>query len=121
MIIRERQVHHGQDNHLTVYGHRSLLNFMHAQNARLRRVQDRRRHKRSKDATVSDRKRTARHIFDGELVIASLETELFDLCLDISDAHKVSISQNWNDQTVIGRYGNANILIAMVYNIITVD
>jgi len=38
MIIGERDVHHWSDRDLTIDNDRSLLNFMHAKDAHLRRI-----------------------------------------------------------------------------------
>src|SRR5690606_40059222 len=49
MIIGEREIHHRADFDLAVNDDRTILNLVHAENARLRRIQDRRGHERDRN------------------------------------------------------------------------
>ena len=42
MIIAQRQIHHGTDDHLSIEGDGTLLNGVHAEDAALWRIEDRR-------------------------------------------------------------------------------
>ena len=42
VVIGKRQIHHGADDHLAIDGDGTLLDLMHAKDAALRRIEDRR-------------------------------------------------------------------------------
>jgi hypothetical protein len=48
MIIGMGDVHHRPDHDLAVFRHWAILSGVHAENAALRRIEDRRRHQRAK-------------------------------------------------------------------------
>src|SRR5690606_1524663 len=54
VIVAEGQIHHRADHDLTIHHHRAVLDLVHPQNTRLRRVQDRRGHQGTVNAAVRD-------------------------------------------------------------------
>src|SRR6267142_2628204 len=70
VIVGQRQIHHRADLDLAADHHRTLLDLVHAQNAGLRRVEDRRRHQRAIDAAVGDGEGAALQLVDLELAVA---------------------------------------------------
>src|SRR5205814_8581651 len=54
MVVAHGDVHHRPDLDLVADGHGAVLDLVHAENARLRRVQDRHGHQRAIDAAVRD-------------------------------------------------------------------
>src|SRR5882762_2102958 len=59
VVVAEGGIHHRADLDLVADDDRALLDLMHAENARLRRVEDRRRHERAVDAAIGDREGAA--------------------------------------------------------------
>src|SRR5215213_8051197 len=55
VVVGQGQVHHRTHHDITLEGDRALLDAVHAQNADLRRAEDRRRHERAEDTAVGDR------------------------------------------------------------------
>ena len=72
MIVRQREIHHGLYDHLTVHGDRTFLYRVHAEYAGLRRVEDRCREQGTKNTAIGDGKGAASHIFNGELLVSRL-------------------------------------------------
>ena len=54
VVVGEREVHHRADHDLAVERDRALLDLVHAEDADLRRVEDRRGEQRAEDAAVGD-------------------------------------------------------------------
>src|SRR5215210_3842976 len=69
VIVGERKIHHRAHDDLAVADHRTVLDAVHAENARLRRVEDRGRHQRAVDAAVGNGEGAALHLVDGELAV----------------------------------------------------
>ena len=61
--------------YLSVQSDRSIENTMHAQNSRLRRVDDRGTEEGAENATVADCERSALHVLDCELVLTRSFTQ----------------------------------------------
>src|SRR6478736_4105896 len=59
VIVAQREIHHWPNDHFAIPGDRALLDGVHAEDAALRRVEDRRAHERSVDAAVRDREGAA--------------------------------------------------------------
>ena len=66
MIVGKRDVHHRPNDDLAVDRNRPLLNCVHSEHANLRRVYDRGRKQRAKDAAVSNCERAALEFVDLE-------------------------------------------------------
>ena len=86
VVVGEGQVHHRPDDDLVVDGDRPLLDRVHAEDAALRRVEDRRREQRAEDAAVGDRERAALEVVDGDRALAGLVGERGDRLLDLGEA-----------------------------------
>src|SRR5258708_3594738 len=59
VIVAEGDVHHRPEHNLTVYADRPILDLVQAEDADLRRIENRRAEQRTEDAAVGDRKRAA--------------------------------------------------------------
>ena len=83
MIVTERQIHHRADFHVPIHGNRSRHDFVHAENAALWWIQDRRGKKRSVYSAVCDCKRAALQILDLQFSLArpggEVRNDLFKL------------------------------------------
>ncbi len=84
MIIRQREIHHWPRLDLAADDNRSFLNLVHAQDTRLRRVQNWGRHQGAIDAAIADGESAALHLIDLQGAVARAPAEigdcLFDLC-----------------------------------------
>src|SRR5438128_12596445 len=70
MIITEREIHHWANFNFPIYDNRSRHDFMHAENPALRRIENRRREKRSIHAAVCDGECGASEIFEFQFSFA---------------------------------------------------
>src|SRR5437899_2368324 len=70
VVVAEREIHHRTNIDFAGDRYRSLLNLVHAEDAGLRRIENRRRHQRAVDAAVRDGKGAALHLFDLERAVA---------------------------------------------------
>ena len=78
VVVGQREVHHRPDRDLALHHHRALLDLVHAEDADLRRVEDRRAHQRAVDAAVGDREGAAHQVLHRELAVARPCAELAD-------------------------------------------
>ena len=121
VIVGERQIHHRPDLDLVADRHRPLLDLVHAEDAGLRRVQDRRRHQRAVDAAVGDGEGAAGQLLDGELAVARPLAELGDLLLDLGEAQLIGIAHHRHDQALLGADGDADVVVVLVDDVVAVD
>ena len=75
VVVGEGDVHHRPDLDLVADGDRAPRDLVHAEDAGLRRVEDRRRHQRAVDAAIGDREGAAGEVLDRELPVARLAGE----------------------------------------------
>src|SRR6478609_11400569 len=54
VVIGKRQIHHRPRDDLAAMHHRPLLDLVHAEDRRLRGIEDRRRHQRAVDTAIGD-------------------------------------------------------------------
>ena len=64
VVVADGHVHHRPGNDLAVFDHGAFLDRVHAENGRLRHIDDRRAHHGAKDAAVRDGERAAAHVCD---------------------------------------------------------
>ncbi|ENN89592.1 hypothetical protein RHSP_59795 [Rhizobium freirei PRF 81] len=121
MIVGERQIHHRADDDLAADGDRTLLDLVHAENARLRRIQNRRGHQRTVDAAVRDGEGAALHVGHRKLTVAGCLAEAADFLLDLGDRHLVGIAHDRNDQALVRADGNADVAVVLVDDVGAVD
>ena len=72
VVVGEGQVHHRADHDLVVDDDGPLLDGVHAEDAALGRVEDRRGEERAEDAAVGDREGAALEVVDGDRPFAGL-------------------------------------------------
>ena len=78
VIVGQRQIHHRADFHLVVDGDGARLDLVHAQNARLRRIQNRRGHQRAEHAAIGDGEGAALQFFELQIAVARARAEIVD-------------------------------------------
>src|SRR6478672_11628952 len=94
VVVREREVVHRPHHDLAVLDYGSVLRGVHAQDGRLRRVDDRRREHRAEYAAVGNGERAPGELLDTELAVLGALAEIADLFLDLGEAHAVRIPQD---------------------------
>src|SRR5215218_6886000 len=67
MIVTQGKIHHRPHHDLSLEGHWPLLNRVHAEDAALRRIQNRRAEERAINAAIGNRKRAALKFLDLDL------------------------------------------------------
>src|SRR3954447_23211205 len=100
VIVGECEVHHRADDDLTIERDWALLDFMHAENARLWGVEDGGRHERAVHAAIRDRERAALHLLDLELAVAGALAEIGDRLLDFRERHALGAAQHRDDEAL---------------------
>lgn len=72
VVVRQSEVHHWSDFHLSIHSHRPGLRRVHAQDRRLGRVDDWSAQHGPKHTAVGNGERAARHVLNRNLIVASL-------------------------------------------------
>ncbi|MCY1360146.1 hypothetical protein D9M69_467580 [compost metagenome] len=121
MVVGQRQIHHRQDHNLAIHGHRALLDLVHTEDGGLRRVDDRAGEQRTEHATVGDGEGATGHLFDGQLAFTGLLAEVGDAAFDFSQAHEFGVTQHRYNQATVAGYGNADVLVTVVDDVVAVD
>src|SRR5579883_2285536 len=121
VVVGKREVHHRTCLDLVADHHRAHLDLVHAQDRRLRRVEDRRRHQRAVNAAIRDRERAAREILDGELAVARLAAELADPLPDICEPHLIRVADHRHDEALAGADGDADVVMVLVDDVVALD
>ena len=94
---------------------------MHAQNRALWRVDNRRRQHRAEHATVGDGKRSTGEFFDGEFAVLRAFAEIGNDFFDARETQLIGIAHNRHHQTARTAHRHANIVVAVVHDVIAVD
>src|SRR6266446_4319797 len=97
VIVGQRQIHHRAYLDLAADRDRAILNLVHAEDAGLRRVQDRGRHQRAVDSAIGDGEGAALHLLDLELALARAPAEIGDALFDLGNRLLVAIAHHRND------------------------
>src|SRR5579859_5573126 len=121
VVVAERQIHHRTDLDLVADRDRALLGLVHAQDARLRRVQDRGRHERAVDAAVRDGEGAAGQFFHRQLAVARLLAIDADLLLDVGEAHQVRIAHDRHHEAALGADRNTDVVVVLVDQLVARD
>src|SRR5262249_17882736 len=121
VVVGEREVHHRTDLDLAGHRHRPLLNLVHAEDAGLRRVEDRRRHQRAVYAAVGNGEGAALHLLDLERAVARAAAEIGDLLLDLRERLAVAVAHHGNHQALLGPDRDADVIVVLVDEVSAVD
>ena len=121
MVIGQRQIHHRADHNLVVDHHGALLDLVHAENAGLRRIQDRGRHQRAVNAAVRNGEASASHVIRGYLAVAGAVAEIGDLRFNLGKVHATGIADDRHDKALRRADGDADIVIVLVNDVGAVD
>src|SRR5262252_8556538 len=101
--------------------HRPFLDLVHAENAGLRRVEDRRRHQRAVDAAIGNGERAAQHFLDLERAVAGAAAEIGDGLLDLAQRFLIAVAHHRHDQAALRADRNADVTIIFVDDVGAVD
>ena len=121
MVVGQGEVHHRPRLDLAADHHGPLLDLVHAEDGRLRRVQDRRRHQRAVDATVGDGEGAAREVGDRQLAVACLAAEIADALLDAREVQRVGVTQHRHDEALRRADGDTDVVVVLVDDLLAFD
>mmetsp|Transcript_17288 Transcript_17288/g.51982 ORF Transcript_17288/g.51982 Transcript_17288/m.51982 type:complete len:258 (+) Transcript_17288:741-1514(+) len=122
VVIRQRQVHHRPRLDLAVgHHHGALRDVVHAQDGRLWRVDDRRRHHRAIHATIGDGKGAARHVVDRDGAVARLLAQRRKRLLDSGEAKAVGAAEHRHNESLGCGDGDGDVDVVPVHNLVALD
>src|SRR5882757_812043 len=121
VIVGQRDVHHGTNHHLTVDGHRPILNLMHAEYGALRRIDDGRRQQRPEHAAIGDGEGAAGQFLHRDGPRTRARGEVGDGFLDVGKTRLVRVPQYGNDQSAIRRNGDSDVEVLLIYDVVALD
>src|SRR3954468_11526206 len=121
VVVAEREIHHRPDLYLSGDCHGALLDLVHSEDARLRRVQDRRGHQRAVDAAIGDREGAALHLLDLERALARAPAHLADLLLDLRERFAITVADHRHDEAFLGPDRDADVIVILVDEIGAID
>ncbi len=122
MVVGERQIHHRPRLHRAIgHDHRAHLRLVHAEDAGLGRIQDRRREERAVDAAVRNGEGAAGKVVEAELAVPGLAGELADRLLDAGEAHVLRIAQDRHDEPLLRADRDADVVVVLKDDLVAVD
>src|SRR5262245_59761311 len=121
VVVGEREIHHRSRYDRAVTHDRALLDPVHAEDARLRRVQDRSREQGAVDAAIGNGERAALQLFERKLAAAGADAEIGHRRLDLGETHAIGVVQHRNDKAALGADGNADVIVVFVDDVLAVD
>src|SRR4029453_9779475 len=101
MIVTQREIHHWAHFHFVVHSNWSRHDFMHAKNAALGWIQDRRGEQRSVHSAVCDGKGAALQIFDLQFAVARPASVIGDVTLQISKTFLARIAYDRHNEPAL--------------------
>ncbi len=101
MIVAQREVHHRTNHDLSINRDRALLDTVHPENPRLRRIDDRGAEERSVDPAVRDRKNATLKIWQTELAVAGLRCVIDDVFLDLGKTLLITVADHGDDEALL--------------------
>src|SRR6185437_10841127 len=78
VIVAQREIHHRPDLDFVADDDRTLVDLVHAEDGRLRRIEDRRRHQRTVNAAIGDGEGSAAELVKAELADARAPAKVAD-------------------------------------------
>ena len=121
MVVGEGGVHHRAERDLAVGGDGAVLDGVQAEDADLRRVEDRRAHERAVDAAVRDAERPAAQVLNRQRAVVRLRGELADAALDRRERHPVRVAQHRHDQALARADGDADVVVVLQHHLVALD
>ena len=121
MVVGQGEVHHRADHDLTIDDDRAILDFVHSQNAGLRRVEDRRGHQGTVNPTVRDGEGATLHFGHAEFAVARPQAQFGDGLFDGGEPHLVGVAHHRNHKAGGGADGHAHMDEVFVNQIGAVD
>src|SRR5690606_22980983 len=109
------------DLYLAVDHQRALLDLVHAENPRLRRIEDRRRHQRTVNAAIRNGEGATLHVCKCELSITRSRPEPADFLLDPGKRKLIGIPNHRYDKSLVRPHGHADMAEILVDDVIAID
>ena len=122
VVVGEGDVHHRADDDLAFAGDGAVLNGVHAEDAALGRIDDRRREERAEDAAVGDRERAAFEVVGLELVVRGRAAAKSSIACSISaKLSRSANAQHGHDQALRAADGDADVVVVAVDDVRAAD
>ena len=106
---------------MTINHHGAVLDFVHAEDARLWRVKDRRGHERTVDAAVRDREGPALHFRHGQFAVTGAFALFCDGFFDLGEGHLVGVTDHWHHKARGCARSDAHVHKLFVHDVGAVD
>src|SRR5690606_20381413 len=97
VIVAESKIHHRTDDDLAADDNRTILDLVHAENARLRRIEDRRGHQRAVNTTIGDGEGAALHVTNRKRTVACSFRKPSQFLFNTSNRKLIGIADDRND------------------------
>mmetsp|Transcript_8730 Transcript_8730/g.27845 ORF Transcript_8730/g.27845 Transcript_8730/m.27845 type:complete len:314 (+) Transcript_8730:650-1591(+) len=121
MIVRQSQVHHWANDHLTVDRNGAILDRVHAEDGRLGRVENGRTHEGAKDTSVGDGEGTSRHLVQAKRAVASLGRERREGRLRLCNGQRFGVADDRHNEARRRRNGHRNVDVVTVDNLVALN
>ena len=121
MIVRDRDVHHRADHHLAAARDGPILDLVHAEDARLRRVEDRCREQRAEHAAVGDRERSAHQVAGRQLSLARAPRDVGDGLLQRREPQRLGAAHDRHHEAARRADRDAEVDVARLDDVGAVD
>ena len=95
--------------------------FVHAEDAALGRIEDRRAEERAVNAAVRDREDAALQILDLDLPLARFHRVIGEIPLDFGEAFLIGIANDRHDEAALGADGDADVEVMVLNEVIAID
>ena len=94
---------------------------MHAENAGLRRIEDRRAEQRAVDAAVRDGEDAAAEVLDLDLSLARFHRVFREVALDLREGFLIRIANHRHDEAALGADGDADVVEMILHEVVAFD
>ena len=111
----------GRNDDLAVHHRRAILDRVQAEDADLRRIDDRRAHQRAEHAAVGDAERAAAQIVERERAVVRALREVADAALDAGERRAVRVAQHRHDQAFGRAHGHADVVVVLEDDLVALD
>ena len=121
MIITQREIHHRANFNFPVNGNWSRHDLMHAEDAALWRIQDRRGEERSVHSAVCDGECAALQVFDFQFSVARPAGEIGDVTLQLGKTFLVRIAHDRDNESALSADRDADVVKIVLDEIVSFD
>ena len=121
VIVAEREIHHRADFHFPVHRHWARHDFVHPENAALRRIQNRRGEERAINTAIRNGECAALEIFELQFSVTRPSGVIGDVALQIGKTFLIRVAHYRHHKSALRPNGYADVVEVILDEIITVD